>query len=95
MIYVCVFNAPVTRFRTLIDRILGMRMVYAQKSLNRQVSFEFLNRQMVWHAFTVSRIGYIYILSFYSSLVLGIPSLPCAIDQCRETEITLDAYASS
>lgn len=58
MIRVCVFNDPMTRFRTLIDRILGMRMVYAQKSLNRQVSFEFLNRQMVWHAFTVSRIGY-------------------------------------
>ncbi|ORX52040.1 hypothetical protein DM01DRAFT_1289303 [Hesseltinella vesiculosa] len=41
------------RFRTLIDRFLGMRLVYAKKSLNRQVSFEFLNRQMVWHAFTV------------------------------------------
>lgn len=40
------------RFRTLIDRVLGMRLVYAQKSQNRQVSFEFLNRQMVWHAFT-------------------------------------------
>lgn len=65
MIYVCVFNAPVTRFRTLIDRILGMRMVYAQKSLNRQVSFEFLNRQMVWHAFTVSRIGYIHLVLLF------------------------------
>ncbi|ORZ10518.1 Pex12 amino terminal region-domain-containing protein [Absidia repens] len=42
------------RYRTLIDRILAMRLVYAKKSLNRQVSFEFLNRQMVWHAFTVS-----------------------------------------
>lgn len=31
-----------------------MRLVYAKKSLNRQVSFEFLNRQLVWHAFTVS-----------------------------------------
>ncbi|KAI8576085.1 hypothetical protein K450DRAFT_193124 [Umbelopsis ramanniana AG] len=40
------------RFRTLIDRILQMRLVYAKKSLNRQVSFEFLNRQLVWHAFT-------------------------------------------
>ncbi|KAI8070828.1 Pex12 amino terminal region-domain-containing protein [Gongronella butleri] len=40
------------KFRTLIDRLLGMRLVYAKKSLNRQVSFEFLNRQMVWHAFT-------------------------------------------
>ncbi|KAI8377900.1 Pex12 amino terminal region-domain-containing protein [Radiomyces spectabilis] len=41
------------KYRTLIDRILAMRLVYAKKSLNRQVSFEFLNRQMVWHAFTV------------------------------------------
>lgn len=42
------------RYRTLIDRILAMRLVYSKKSMNRQVSFEFLNRQMVWHAFTVS-----------------------------------------
>ncbi|KAI7850591.1 Pex12 amino terminal region-domain-containing protein [Circinella umbellata] len=40
------------KYRTLIDRILAMRLVYGKKSLNRQVSFEFLNRQMVWHAFT-------------------------------------------
>lgn len=75
-------------------------MVYAQKSLNRQVSFEFLNRQMVWHAFTVSRRvvstwnGWAH-QSRVSILYLGIPSFPCAIDQCRETQITLDAYASS
>lgn len=42
------------RYRTVIDRILAMRLVYSKKSMNRQVSFEFLNRQMVWHAFTVS-----------------------------------------
>lgn len=42
------------RYRTLIDRMLAMRLVYSKKSMNRQVSFEFLNRQMVWHAFTVS-----------------------------------------
>ncbi|KAG2235904.1 hypothetical protein INT48_008207 [Thamnidium elegans] len=40
------------RYRTLIDRMLAMRLVYSKKSMNRQVSFEFLNRQMVWHAFT-------------------------------------------
>ncbi|KAL0090999.1 Pex12 amino terminal region-domain-containing protein [Phycomyces blakesleeanus] len=40
------------KYRTLLDRILGMRLVYSKKSMNRQVSFEFLNRQMVWHAFT-------------------------------------------
>ncbi|KAI8059373.1 Pex12 amino terminal region-domain-containing protein [Gilbertella persicaria] len=42
------------KYRTLVDRILSMRLVYSKKSMNRQVSFEFLNRQMVWHAFTVS-----------------------------------------
>lgn len=42
------------RYRTVIDRMLAMRLVYSKKSMNRQVSFEFLNRQMVWHAFTVS-----------------------------------------
>ncbi|KAI8990324.1 Pex12 amino terminal region-domain-containing protein [Pilobolus umbonatus] len=40
------------KYRTLIDRVLAMRLVYSKKSVNRQVSFEFLNRQMVWHAFT-------------------------------------------
>ncbi|CEG68793.1 hypothetical protein RMATCC62417_04985 [Rhizopus microsporus] len=40
------------KYRTLIDRLLCMRLVYAKKSVNREVSFEFLNRQMVWHAFT-------------------------------------------
>ncbi|EIE78571.1 hypothetical protein RO3G_03275 [Rhizopus delemar RA 99-880] len=40
------------KYRMLIDRLLSMRLVYSKKSMNRQVSFEFLNRQMVWHAFT-------------------------------------------
>lgn len=34
-----------------------MRLVYSERNSNRQASFEFLNRQMVWHAFTVSSIG--------------------------------------
>ena len=41
------------KYRTIVDRILGMRLVYANRSLNRSVSFEFLNRQLVWNAFTV------------------------------------------
>ncbi|KAF9586225.1 peroxisome assembly protein (Peroxin-2) [Lunasporangiospora selenospora] len=40
------------KYRTILERILSMRLVYAQRSSNRQASFEFLNRQMVWHAFT-------------------------------------------
>ncbi|CAD6900970.1 unnamed protein product [Tilletia controversa] len=40
------------KYRTLVDRILGMRLTYARRAMNRNVSFEFLNRQLVWHAFT-------------------------------------------
>ncbi|KAI8817923.1 Pex12 amino terminal region-domain-containing protein [Fimicolochytrium jonesii] len=40
------------RYRSLVDRILGMRLVYKQREMSRQVSFEFMNRQLVWQAFT-------------------------------------------
>ncbi|KAG0233323.1 peroxisome assembly protein (Peroxin-2) [Actinomortierella wolfii] len=40
------------KYRSIVERILSMRLVYAQRASNRQASFEFLNRQMVWHAFT-------------------------------------------
>ncbi|KAL8733432.1 MAG: hypothetical protein Q9181_003579 [Wetmoreana brouardii] len=40
------------RYRTLPDRILRLRLVSPSNHLSRQVSFEYLNRQLVWHAFT-------------------------------------------
>lgn len=40
------------KFRSIADRLLGMRLTYSQRTMNRNVSFEFLNRQLVWHAFT-------------------------------------------
>ncbi|QIW99756.1 hypothetical protein AMS68_005274 [Peltaster fructicola] len=40
------------RYRTLTDRILRMRLVPSTNQTNREVSFEYLNRQLVWHAFT-------------------------------------------
>ena len=40
------------RYRTLTDRILRMRLTPASHSTTREVSFEYLNRQLVWHAFT-------------------------------------------
>ncbi|KAF8528820.1 peroxisomal biogenesis factor 2 [Hysterangium stoloniferum] len=40
------------RYRTWIDRLLRLRLVPSQSTSNRQVSYEFMNRQMVWHAFT-------------------------------------------
>jgi peroxin-2 len=43
------------KYRTLIDRMLRMRLTYAKRAVTRNVSFEFLNRQLVWEAFTVRR----------------------------------------
>lgn len=40
------------RYRTLLDRILRLRLASPANHLSRQVSFEYLNRQLVWHAFT-------------------------------------------
>lgn len=40
------------RYRTLTDRILRLRLVPSTNQTNREVSFEYLNRQLVWHAFT-------------------------------------------
>ena len=39
-------------YRTLLDRALRMRLVPPSRSVARDVSFEYLNRQLVWHAFT-------------------------------------------
>ncbi|KAI8873550.1 hypothetical protein GQ42DRAFT_160461 [Ramicandelaber brevisporus] len=40
------------QYKSLSDRVLGMKLVYAQPQATRFVSYEFLNRQMVWHALT-------------------------------------------
>ncbi|KAF8138453.1 Pex12 amino terminal region-domain-containing protein [Boletus edulis] len=40
------------RYRSLSDRFLGMSLVPTSSQAKREVSYEFMNRQMVWHAFT-------------------------------------------
>ena len=40
------------RYRTLIDRILRLRLAPPVSQVSRDVNFEYLNRQLVWHAFT-------------------------------------------
>lgn len=40
------------RYRTLLDRVLRLRLVPPTSQVSREVSFEYLNRQLVWHAFT-------------------------------------------
>ncbi|PKS12756.1 hypothetical protein jhhlp_000966 [Lomentospora prolificans] len=40
------------RYRTLLDRILRMRLAPPTSQVSRDISFEYQNRQLVWHAFT-------------------------------------------
>ncbi|PBP20775.1 peroxisomal biogenesis factor 2 [Diplocarpon rosae] len=40
------------RYRTLLDRVLKLRLAPPTSQISREVSFEYLNRQLVWHAFT-------------------------------------------
>ncbi|KAF8308798.1 hypothetical protein DL93DRAFT_1855997 [Clavulina sp. PMI_390] len=40
------------RYRTIADRLLGLRLVPSRSIVRRNISYEFMNRQMVWHAFT-------------------------------------------
>ncbi len=43
------------KYVSLVNRILGMRLFYRSSSARRHVSFEYMNRQLVWHGFTVRR----------------------------------------
>lgn len=40
------------RYRNLIERALGARLVYGSPHMNRAVSFEYMNRQLVWNEFS-------------------------------------------
>ncbi len=40
------------RYRSLLDRVLSMRLVYAHGKVVRQVTFDFMNQQLIWHGFS-------------------------------------------
>lgn len=48
LIYLLLSN----RYRSLADRLLKLSLVSTKSKVTREVSYEFMNRQMVWHAFT-------------------------------------------
>ncbi|CAL8468457.1 g7997 [Coccomyxa elongata] len=37
------------KYRSVLERLLGARLVYSKGSMARALSFEYLNRQLVWH----------------------------------------------
>ncbi|KAL5232379.1 hypothetical protein ABZP36_031155 [Zizania latifolia] len=40
------------RYKTFVERILKARLVYGSPNMNRAVSFEYMNRQLVWNEFS-------------------------------------------
>lgn len=66
---------PVRRYRTIADRLLKMRLAPVRRLVKRDVSYEFMNRQMVWHAFTVRRAQLVYLTGNSRYLLLGIPPI--------------------
>ncbi|RLN29373.1 peroxisome biogenesis protein 2-like isoform X2 [Panicum miliaceum] len=40
------------RYKTIVERILKARLVYKSPNMNRAVSFEYMNRQLVWNEFS-------------------------------------------
>ncbi|KAF4350885.1 hypothetical protein F8388_008067 [Cannabis sativa] len=42
------------KYRNLIERALRARLVYGSPNMNRAVSFEYMNRQLVWNEFSVA-----------------------------------------
>lgn len=47
------------RYRSLIERVLRARLVYGSPNMNRAVSFEYMNRQLVWNEFSVTSLSLI------------------------------------
>ena len=54
------------RYRSLVDRVLCLRLVYVRRQMNRQVDFDFLNRQLVWQGFTEFILFLMPFISFQS-----------------------------
>lgn len=52
------------RFRSLMDRVLGISLVFEQTEMSRMISFEFMNRQLVWQTFTEFFVTVIPLLNF-------------------------------
>jgi hypothetical protein len=41
------------RYRSLLERLLRARLVYKEANMSRVISFEYLNRQLVWQELSV------------------------------------------
>ena len=40
------------KYRAILDRILRMQLTYISPRMSRQIAFDFMNQQLVWHSFS-------------------------------------------
>ncbi|KAG7660176.1 Pex N-terminal [Arabidopsis suecica] len=71
------------RYRNLIEKALKARLVYRSPHMNRSVSFEYMNRQLVWNEFSEMLLLLLPLLN--SSAVKNILS-PFAKDKSSSTK---------
>jgi peroxin-2 len=72
-----------SRYRNLIEKALKARLVYRSPHMNRSVSFEYMNRQLVWNEFSEMLLLLLPLLN--SSAVKNILS-PFAKDKSSSTK---------
>ncbi|CAI7820363.1 unnamed protein product [Closterium sp. NIES-54] len=89
------------KFRTLPERLLGIRAVYAKPHMARAVSFEYMNRQLVWNEFSELLLLVLPLISvsaikhtFSSLFRLPSSSSPTAGDGCPALLSAEDCSAS-
>lgn len=63
------------RYRTIVERILRARLVYIKPYMNRAISFEYMNRQLVWHEFSELLLLVLPLLNLMSMKKLAFPFL--------------------
>lgn len=62
--------------RSLLERILGARLVYQQTNMARALSFEYLNRQLIWHELSELLLFLLPLLNLPRLRRLLLPYLP-------------------
>ncbi|KAK9816233.1 hypothetical protein WJX74_001831 [Apatococcus lobatus] len=63
-------------YRSLVERLLGARLVYQRTNMARALSFEYLNRQLIWHEMSELLLFLLPLLNLSWLRRLRIPYLP-------------------
>ncbi|KAG1675900.1 hypothetical protein FOA52_001557 [Chlamydomonas sp. UWO 241] len=70
-------------YRSVLERAAGMRLVYQQARMTRVISFEYLNRQLVWQELSEALLFVLPLLDLVSvrrALAAYLPRLPSPAD---------------